>query len=114
MGAKVFGTPADKEKNMIDLNRNLPKEYDGYRGRDLALRYLQLNGIKTKEQPKLWKDRVAEAEAKKKRYHQERLFEVQRGYEKRLTNRNNYLTRPRGCRIYARTFYVGNVRCTVR
>ena len=71
---ELSGTPADKEKNMIDLNRNLPKEYDGYRGRDLALRYLQLNGIKTKEQPKLWKDRVAEAEAKKKRYQQERLF----------------------------------------
>ena len=81
MGAEVFGTPVDKEKNMIDLNRNLPKEYDGYRGRDLALRYLQLNGIKTKEQPKLWKDRVAEAEAKKKRYQQESLFEVQKGYE---------------------------------
>ena len=68
-------------KNMIDLDVNLPKEYDGYRGRDLALRYLQLNGIKTKEQPKLWKDRVAEAEAKKKRYQQESLFEVQKGYE---------------------------------
>ena len=66
---------------MIDLNKNLPKEYDGYRGRDLALRYLQLNGIKTKEQPKLWKDRVAEAEAKKKRYQQESLFEAQKGYE---------------------------------
>ena len=63
-----------RRENMIDLNKNLPKEYDGYRGRDLALRYLQLNGIKTKEQPKLWKDRVAEAEAKKKRYQQERLF----------------------------------------
>ena len=81
MGVGGSDTPADKEKNMIDLNRNLPKEYDGYRGRDLALRYLQLNGIKTKEQPKLWKDRVAEAEAKKKRYQQESLFEVQKGYE---------------------------------
>ena len=70
-----------RRKNMIDLNRNLPKEYDGYRGRDLALRYLQLNGIKTKEQPKLWKDRVAEAEAKKKQYQQESLFEVRKGYE---------------------------------
>ena len=66
---------------MIDLDGNLPKEYDGYRGRDLALRFLQLNGVKTKEQPKLWKDRVAEAEAEKKRYQQERLFEVQKGCE---------------------------------
>ena len=67
---------------MNNLDVNLPKEYDGYRGRDLALRYLQLNGIKTKEQPKLWKDRVAEAEAEKKRYQQERLFETQRRYER--------------------------------
>ena len=67
---------------MNNLDVNLPKEYDGYRGRDLALRYLQLNGIKTKEQPKLWKDRVAEAEAEKKRYQQQRLFEIQGGYEK--------------------------------
>ena len=81
MGVGSSDTPADKEGNMIDLDVNLPKEYDGYRGRDLALRYLQLNGIKTKEQPKLWKDRVAEAEAKKKRYQQESLFEVQKGYE---------------------------------
>ena len=66
---------------MIDVDGKLPQEYDGYRGRDLALRYLQLNGIKTKEQPKLWKDRVAEEEAKKKRYQQESLFEVQKGYE---------------------------------
>lgn len=70
-----------RRENMIDLDVKLPKEYDGYRGRDLALRFLQLNGIKTKEQPKLWKDRVAEAEAKKKRYQQESLFEVQKGYE---------------------------------
>ena len=81
MGVGSSDTPADKEGNMIDLDVNLPKEYDGYRGRDLALRYLQLNGIKTKEQPKLWKDRVAEEEAKKKRYQQESLFEVQKGYE---------------------------------
>ena len=67
---------------MIDLDGNLPKEYDGYRGRDLALRFLQLNGVKTKEQPKLWKDRVAEAEVEKKRYQQERLFETQRRYER--------------------------------
>ena len=67
---------------MIDLNVNLPKEYEGYRGRDLALRFLQLNGIKNREQPKLWKDRVAEAEAEKKRYQQERLFEMERGYER--------------------------------
>ena len=67
---------------MIDLDSKLPKEYEGYRGRDLALRFLQLNGIKNREQPKLWKERVAEAEAEKKRYQQERLFEVQRGYEK--------------------------------
>ena len=66
---------------MIDLDGKLPKEYEGYRGRDLALRFLQLNGVKTKEQPKLWKDRVAETEAEKKRYQQERLFEVQKGYE---------------------------------
>ena len=66
---------------MIDLDGNLPKEYDGYRGRDLALRFLQLNGIKNREQPKLWKDRVAETEAEKKRYQQERLFEVQKGCE---------------------------------
>ena len=66
---------------MIDVDGKLPQEYDGYRGRDLALRLLQLNGVKTKEQPKLWKDRVAEAEAEKKRYQQERLFEVQKGYE---------------------------------
>ena len=81
MGVGGSDTHVDKEGNMIDLDVNLPKEYDGYRGRDLALRYLQLNGIKTKEQPKLWKDRVAEAEAKKKRYQQESLFEVQKGYE---------------------------------
>ena len=55
---------------MIDLDGKLPKEYEGYRGRDLALRFLQLNGIKNREQPKLWKDRVAEAEAEKKRYQQ--------------------------------------------
>ena len=66
---------------MIDVDGKLPQEYDGYRGRDLALRFLQLNGVKTKEQPKLWKDRVAETEAAKKRYQQERLFEVQKGYE---------------------------------
>ena len=66
---------------MIDVDGKLPQEYDGYHGRDLALRFLQLNGVKTKEQPKLWKDRVAEAEAEKKRYQQERLFEVQKGYE---------------------------------
>ena len=66
---------------MIDLDGKLPQEYDGYRGRDLALRFLQLNGIKNREQPKLWKDRVAEAEAEKKRYQQERLFEVQKGCE---------------------------------
>ena len=66
---------------MIDLDGKLPKEYEGYRGRDLALRFLQLNGVKTKEQPKLWKDRVAEAEAEKKRYQQERLFEMEKGYE---------------------------------
>ena len=66
---------------MIDLDSKLPKEYEGYRGRDLALRFLQLNGIKNREQPKLWKDRVAEAEAEKKRYQQERLFEVQKGCE---------------------------------
>ena len=66
---------------MIDVDGKLPQEYDGYRGRDLALRFLQLNGIKTKEQPKLWKDRVAETEAEKKRYQQERLFEVQKGCE---------------------------------
>ena len=66
---------------MIDVDGKLPQEYDGYRGRDLALRLLQLNGVKTKEQPKLWKDRVAETEAEKKRYQQERLFEVQKGYE---------------------------------
>ena len=66
---------------MIDVDGKLPQEYDGYRGRALALRFLQLNGVKTKEQPKLWKDRVAEAEAEKKRYQQERLFE-QRGYER--------------------------------
>ena len=66
---------------MIDVDGKLQQEYDGYRGRDLALRFLQLNGVKTKEQPKLWKDRVAEAEAEKKRYQQERLFEVQKGYE---------------------------------
>lgn len=65
---------------MIDVDGKLPQD-DGYRGRDLALRFLQLNGVKTKEQPKLWKDRVAEAEAEKKRYQQERLFEVQKGYE---------------------------------
>ena len=59
---------------MNNFDVKLPKEYEGYCGRDLALRYLQLNGIKTKEQPKLWKDRIAEAEAKKKRYQQERLF----------------------------------------
>ena len=76
-----FGTPADRRKNMIDLDGKLPQEYDGYRGRDLALRFLQLNGVKTKEQPKLWKDRVAEAEAEKKRYQQERLFEMEKGYE---------------------------------
>ena len=67
---------------MINIDGELPREYDGYRGRDLALRFLQLNGVKTKEKPKLWKERVAEAEAEKKRYQQERLFEVQRGYEK--------------------------------
>ena len=67
---------------MIDLDGKLPKEYEGYRGRDLALRFLQLNGIKTKEQPKLWKDRVTEAEAEKKRYQQERLFEIQGRHEK--------------------------------
>ena len=67
---------------MINIDGELPREYDGYRGRDLALRFLQLNGVKTKEKPKLWKDRVAEAEVEKKRYQQERLFEVQRGYEK--------------------------------
>ena len=66
---------------MIDLDGKLPKEYEGYSGRDLALRILQLNGIKNREQPKLWKDRVAETEAEKKRYQQERLFEVQKGYE---------------------------------
>ena len=66
---------------MIDVDGKLPQEYDGYRGRDLALRFLQLNGIKNREQPKLWKDRVAEAEAEKKRYQQERLFEVQKGCE---------------------------------
>ena len=66
---------------MIDVDGKLPQEYDGYRGRDLALRFLQLNGIKNREQPKLWKDRVAEAEAKKKRYQQESLFETQKGYE---------------------------------
>ena len=67
---------------MNNFDVKLPKEYEGYRGRDLALRYLQLNGIKTKEQPKLWKDRVAEAEAEKKRYQQQRLFEIQGMYEK--------------------------------
>ena len=67
---------------MINIDGELPREYDGYRGRDLALRFLQLNGVKTKEKPKLWKDRVDEAEVEKKRYQQERLFEVQRGYEK--------------------------------
>ena len=67
---------------MNNFDVKLPKEYEGYRGRDLALRYLQLNGIKTKEQPKLWKDRVAEAEAKKKRYQQESLFETKRRYER--------------------------------
>ena len=67
---------------MINIDDELPREYDGYRGRDLALRFLQLNGVKTKEKPKLWKDRVAEAEVEKKRYQQERLFEIQRGYEK--------------------------------
>ena len=67
---------------MINIDGELPREYDGYRGRDLALRFLQLNGVKTKEKPKLWKDRVAEAEVEKKRYQQERLFEVQRRYEK--------------------------------
>ena len=67
---------------MLDLDGKLPQEYDGYHGRDLALRFLQLNGVKTKEQPKLWKDRVAEAEAEKKRYQQERLFETQRRYER--------------------------------
>ena len=67
---------------MINIDGELPREYDGYRGRDLALRFLQLNGVKTKEKPKLWKDRVVEAEVEKKRYQQERLFEVQRGYEK--------------------------------
>ena len=67
---------------MVDIEGELSPEYKGYRGRDLALRFLQLNGVKTKEKPKLWKDRVAEAEAEKKRYQQERLFEVQRGYEK--------------------------------
>ena len=66
---------------MIDLDGKLPQEYDGYRGRDLALRFLQLNGRNTKEQPKLWKDRVAETEAEKKRYQQKRLFEVQKGCE---------------------------------
>ena len=66
---------------MIDVDGKLPQEYDGYRGRDLALRFLQLNGVRPKEQPKLWKDRVAEAEAEKKRYQQERLFEVQKGCE---------------------------------
>ena len=66
---------------MIDVDGKLPQEYDGYRGRDLALRFLQLNGVKTKELPKLWKDRVAETEAEKKRYQQERLFEVQKGCE---------------------------------
>ena len=66
---------------MIDVDGKLPQEYDGYRGRDLALRFLQLNGIKNREQPKLWKDRAAEAEAEKKRYQQERLFEVQKGCE---------------------------------
>ena len=66
---------------MIDVDGKLPQEYEGYRGRDLALRFLQLNGIKNREQPKLWKDRVAETEAEKKRYQQERLFEVQKGYE---------------------------------
>ena len=66
---------------MVDIDGKLPKEYEGYRGWDLALRFLQLNGIKNREQPKLWKDRVAEAEAEKKRYQQERLFEVQKGYE---------------------------------
>ena len=66
---------------MNDLDGKLPKEYEGYRGRDLALRFLQLNGIKNREQPKLWKDRVAETEAEKKRYQQERLFEVQKGCE---------------------------------
>ena len=66
---------------MIDVDGKLPQEYDGYRGRDLALRFLQLNGVKTKKQPKLWKDRVAETEAEKKRYQQERLFEVQKGCE---------------------------------
>ena len=67
---------------MVDIDGKLPKEYEGYRGRDLALRFLQLNGVKTKEQPKLWKDRVAEEEAEKKRYQQERLFETQRRYER--------------------------------
>ena len=66
---------------MINIDGEVPREYDGYGGRDLALRFLQLNGVKTKEKPKLWKDRVAEAEAEKKRYQQERLFEVQKGYE---------------------------------
>ena len=66
---------------MIDVDGKLPQEYYGYRGRDLALRFLQLDGIKNREQPKLWKDRVAEAEAEKKRYQQERLFEVQKEYE---------------------------------
>ena len=67
---------------MVDIDGKLPQEYDGYRGRDLALRFLQLNGIKNREQPKLWKDRVAEAETEKKRYQQEKLFEVERGYKK--------------------------------